>query len=163
MQTSDEELKKARLLLGEKIKHYRRVVAQLSQDALAEKAGVDRSWLINMEKGHANYGIDTLITVVTNCGASFEDFLSGLERSEFPPAHRDLHRDLNTILTSGSRELMDAARVTLDSLAERATRLRRASAKPPPNPDRGEEVGTDAARSRVKEKDSSVKAKKKPA
>lgn len=127
MIVSPEELQKARQLLGQKLKHYREAIAAKTQQALADDAGIDRSWVINIEKGHDNYSIDELISLVVNCGVSFEDFLAGLERTTVAAEHRDYHKDLNTILNSGSGDLVNGIRVNLRAIAKEAIALKSAA------------------------------------
>lgn len=117
----------ARHMLGQKLKHYRETFANLTQQELADRAKIDRSWVINIEKGHSNYSIDEFISLVTNCGVSFESFLAGLEQTNIKPEHRDFHRDLNTILNSNDDDLVNGIRVNLRAISKEAVALKAAS------------------------------------
>lgn len=119
-QAHAEDLKKARQILGEKIKRYREGFAVLTQDELARKSGVDRSWIINMEKGHENYTIDELVIVLLKCGVTFQEFLQGLDWTKAPVRHREYHDDLTLILSANSEEIETGIRVNLRAIAKEA-------------------------------------------
>ncbi len=70
-----------RAILGKNINRLR-MQRGLTQDALAERAEIDRRHVQRMEAGTANPGIDVIVRVKAALGASWDELLEGLHDSK---------------------------------------------------------------------------------
>lgn len=59
--------------VGNRIKEIRREQG-LSQEALANKAEVDRTYVTDVENGRRNISIETLLKIIIALGMSVQDF-----------------------------------------------------------------------------------------
>ncbi len=50
----------------------------LTQERFALVAGVNRSYLADIEKGNRNFGFDTLERIVSGLGVSYSEFFEGI-------------------------------------------------------------------------------------
>ena len=50
----------------------------LTQERFALVAGVNRSYLADIEKGSRNFGFDTLERIVSGLGVSYSEFFEGI-------------------------------------------------------------------------------------
>ncbi|WP_353248207.1 XRE family transcriptional regulator [Salinisphaera sp. T31B1] len=71
-----------------------RMAAQLSQQALAERASVSRRMLVNIEKGDVNVSLNTLDRIAEALGAVFHTIVQ-------PPDQIDTHR-IDTLAWAGA-------------------------------------------------------------
>ena len=65
--------------LGEKIREIRKIIG-LSQEELALKAGVDRSYIGGIERGERNVSLLTLIKIASCLNCSVADFTKGIPK-----------------------------------------------------------------------------------
>jgi len=130
MAVDPEKIAAARKWIGERVRYARGTYSQfLMQYELAEAAGVDRSWLINVEKGHENYTIETLIAIVLACGLTIEEFFLGPKSAG--EVDSQLAQNLDTVMRKGTPEMQVTIRTTLQTMADAAIR-NRAKGKSPP-------------------------------
>jgi transcriptional regulator with XRE-family HTH domain len=64
--------------IGQRIRELR-IERQLSQEALAFNAGVDRTYMSDLENGRRNVSVEILERVVVALGISFKDFFDHKE------------------------------------------------------------------------------------
>ena len=55
-----------------------RAEQSITQEELARRGGINRSYLADIEKGNRNFGIDTLDKIVTGFGLTYAEFFSEL-------------------------------------------------------------------------------------
>jgi len=67
-----------KLKVGQRIKELRKKL-QLSQEALANEAGVDRTYMTDVENGRRNVSVEILERVINALKVSFTDFFNGKE------------------------------------------------------------------------------------
>ena len=61
--------------IGERIKEIR-TAKNLSQEAVAYKAGIERSFITHIENGRRNVSVETLEKVLSGLEISFSDFFN---------------------------------------------------------------------------------------
>jgi len=107
---------------------------------LASRAKGSRHYIYLVESGKANFTIDSYVEMLAACGVSFDDAIASLRSSDIPDEHQPIYRALATVLRSNFRDLEECARVALQALAEKATRLQkiRGNDSPPTPPNRRE-------------------------
>ena len=66
-----------RTSIGERIKELRHEQG-LTQVSFSLMTGINRSYLADIEKGHRNFGLDTLSKIVQGFGITFEEFFRGI-------------------------------------------------------------------------------------
>lgn len=64
-------------IIGSRIR-TRRKALELSQEKLALKADIDRTYLAGVEQGKRNISIKNLEKILTALGVSFEEFFAGM-------------------------------------------------------------------------------------
>lgn len=64
-----------KLLVGQRIKELRHEL-KLSQEALANKAGVDRTYMTDVENGRRNISVEILQKITNALEISFADFFN---------------------------------------------------------------------------------------
>ena len=67
-----------KLKVGKRIRQLRKEI-QLSQEALALKAEVDRTYVTDVEAGNRNVSLEILERLVKALEVSFEKFFKGIE------------------------------------------------------------------------------------
>jgi transcriptional regulator with XRE-family HTH domain len=67
--------------LAQNIKYYRTKL-RLTQEELAEQAGINRSYLAGIEGGHRNTSVKTLEKLAQALGVTSADLLKPLDSSE---------------------------------------------------------------------------------
>jgi transcriptional regulator with XRE-family HTH domain len=67
-----------KLKVGQRIKELR-TEQELSQEALANKADVDRTYMTDVENGRRNISVEVLERVIKALGVSFTDFFTSKE------------------------------------------------------------------------------------
>lgn len=65
-------------LFGEKLRSLR-LVANLSQEELAHRAGVDRTYVSSCERGRRNLTLEAIVKFAGALGVKPSDLLAGLE------------------------------------------------------------------------------------
>lgn len=70
--------------VGDRIKH-KRLELGLSQDALAEKAGISKSFLSDLERGTRNVGAETLLDLGRAVGMSLDLLMTGRDSGDPNP------------------------------------------------------------------------------
>ena len=63
--------------VGQRIKEFR-AIQGLSQEKLALKADLDRTYIAGVEQGKRNISLKSLEKIVEALGVSFEDFFKGI-------------------------------------------------------------------------------------
>jgi transcriptional regulator with XRE-family HTH domain len=126
----DPRLQLAKQLMGARLKRLRQE-AGVSLSELARLADADRSYVHDIETGTANPTIEVYAKLLSVCGVDFDEFLLGLKSKASTPEHQEVHRLLSVILNSGVKELIQVTRGTLEALAEKAARLKRARSPAP--------------------------------
>ena len=63
--------------VGGRVKELR-TQQSLTQERFALVAGVNRSYLADIEKGNRNFGDDTLERIVSGLGVSYSEFFEGI-------------------------------------------------------------------------------------
>ena len=63
-----------RLAFGRRVRSIREA-AGLSQEALAEKAGLHRTYISSLERGHRNVGLDNILRLAVALGVQPSKFL----------------------------------------------------------------------------------------
>ncbi len=63
--------------VGGRVKELR-TQQSLTQERFALVAGVNRSYLADIEKGNRNFGFDTLERIVSGLGVSYSEFFEGI-------------------------------------------------------------------------------------
>ena len=63
--------------VGGRVKELR-TQQSLTQKRFALVAGVNRSYLADIEKGNRNFGFDTLERIVSGLGVSYSEFFEGI-------------------------------------------------------------------------------------
>ena len=71
------EKPEVRFNVAQRIKELRREHG-ITQERFALMVGLNRSYLADIEKGHRNFGIDTLDKIVRGFNLSYEEFFKGL-------------------------------------------------------------------------------------
>lgn len=64
--------------VGQRIKELRHKL-ELSQEALGNKAGVDRTYVTDVENGRRNISVELLEKLITALEVSFQDFFNTKE------------------------------------------------------------------------------------
>ncbi|RYD56872.1 MAG: XRE family transcriptional regulator [Sphingobacteriales bacterium] len=64
--------------VGQRVRELRHEL-QLSQEALANKAGVDRTYMTDVENGRRNISIEILEKIIGALEVSFQEFFNGKE------------------------------------------------------------------------------------
>ena len=64
-------------IIGHRIRKLR-IEQELSQEKLALKADIDRTYLAGAEQGKRNISVKSLDKIIKALGVSFEDFFKGL-------------------------------------------------------------------------------------
>lgn len=67
-----------KLKVGQRIKELRHQL-KLSQEALANKAGVDRTYMTDVENGRRNISVEILEKIIAALEVSFADFFNAKE------------------------------------------------------------------------------------
>ena len=67
-----------KLKVGQRIKELRHVL-KLSQEALANKAGVDRTYMTDVENGRRNISVEILEKIIIALDVSFSEFFNSKE------------------------------------------------------------------------------------
>ena len=67
-----------KLKVGQRIKELRHKI-ELSQEALANKAEVDRTYMTDVENGRRNISIEILEKIIKALGVSYSDFFDAKE------------------------------------------------------------------------------------
>lgn len=67
-------------IVGDALRHFR-LAAGLSQEALAARAGVHRTYIGQLERGERQPTIPVLTRVLDHIGVSWRDFGDALDRS----------------------------------------------------------------------------------
>ncbi len=62
--------------VGQRVRELRHELG-LSQEALANKAGVDRTYMTDVENGRRNISVELLEKIITALEVSFEEFFNG--------------------------------------------------------------------------------------
>ena len=62
--------------VGQRVRELRHVLG-LSQEALANKAGVDRTYMTDVENGRRNISVELLEKIIGALEVSFEEFFNG--------------------------------------------------------------------------------------
>jgi transcriptional regulator with XRE-family HTH domain len=75
----------ARRDLGDRLRAHR-LAAHLSQETLAELAGIDRKTVSRLENGHTAPPTDTLLRIAHALGRPLDQLLVGLDPDGAPPA-----------------------------------------------------------------------------
>ena len=97
--------------IGGKIRYYRKKL-DLSQEALALKAGLHPAYLGKLERNEKNPTIETMDKIVTAIGISYAEFFSDIEESSNDSSESDFYIDM---VVSGVSSLPDDK---LKSMAE---------------------------------------------
>lgn len=109
-------------MLGERIKKIRKQ-CRLSQDELAEKTGISRSTVNNIERGNQRPSVDFVMELSRLTGESTDSILL---IEELPPSEWE-HLILSAIVKEGSREqrliLADKIAIELSQQKMEITRL----------------------------------------
>jgi transcriptional regulator with XRE-family HTH domain len=63
---------------GLRIRELRKKIG-ISQEALAFKAGIDRTYMTSVENGKRNISIENIERIISALEISFQDFFSGLD------------------------------------------------------------------------------------
>ena len=102
------------LFLGEHIRE-RRVNLRLSQEALAEKAGISANTVSRIEGGQMAMGIKTFIKLVQAMEADANDLLGIIPGQETRP-HRDIARHIRRLGMTEQEIVMRTVETLADSL-----------------------------------------------
>lgn len=115
--------KTGRQFLGEQVAACRKS-ARLSVLELSKKSGTSRQSIYDIEAGQQNVCADQFEKLIRACGSDPEKWwISGLGTDEeFPRQYSDLFHMLKTITASKDDDLINAIRVSLDVVSERAAR-----------------------------------------
>ena len=70
--------------VGDRIKHRRREL-ELSQDALAQRAGISKSFLSDLETGKRSVGAETLLDLGRAMGVSLDLLMTGQDSGDPKP------------------------------------------------------------------------------
>ena len=73
---NDEELLARRLRFGQRIRELRQDRG-LSQEDLAESAGIHRTYMSSLERGLRNVGLDNILAIATALDVSPSDLFQG--------------------------------------------------------------------------------------
>lgn len=68
-------------MMGQVLRSFR-LRMELSQEALAEKAGVHRTYIGQVERGERNPSFDSLNLLLAACEVTWEEFGAELERAK---------------------------------------------------------------------------------
>lgn len=63
--------------IAERIKQLRHE-QNITQERFASMAGVNRTYLADIEKGNRNFGIDTLTRIISGFGISYAEFFANI-------------------------------------------------------------------------------------
>ncbi len=66
-----------KIKLGQRIKHIRQNMG-ISQEQLALKSGLDRTYMTSVENGHRNVSIKNIEKIIRALETNFEEFFKGL-------------------------------------------------------------------------------------
>lgn len=67
-----------KLLVGQRVRELRHKL-RLSQEALANKAGVDRTYITDVENGRRNISVELLEKIIKALEVSFAEFFNSKE------------------------------------------------------------------------------------
>lgn len=67
-----------KLQVGQRVRELRHKL-ELSQEALANKAGVDRTYMTDVENGRRNISVEILEKIIKALEVSFSEFFNGKE------------------------------------------------------------------------------------
>ena len=67
-----------KLKVGQRIRELRKEL-ELSQEALANEAGVDRTYMTDVENGRRNISVEILEKIISALNVSFADFFNAKE------------------------------------------------------------------------------------
>ncbi len=67
-----------KLKVGQRIKDLRKKL-ELSQEALANKANVDRTYMTDVENGRRNISVEVLERIIIGLGVSYSEFFNSKE------------------------------------------------------------------------------------
>jgi transcriptional regulator with XRE-family HTH domain len=93
-------------IIGERLRNIRKQQG-LSQEVLAEKAGLHNTYIGQVERGEKNLTIETLEKIVTALNTSFEDLFSLLQPSNITADKTTLNTLLSRLNTLTIDEQMD--------------------------------------------------------
>jgi len=79
--------------VGGKIRYYRKKL-DLSQEALALKAGLHPAYLGKLERNEKNPTVETMDKIVTAIGISYAEFFSDIEENSNHSSKRDFYIDM---------------------------------------------------------------------
>ena len=79
--------------VGEKIRYYHKKL-DLSQEALALKAGLHPAYLGKLERNEKNPTVETMDKIVTAIGISYAEFFSDIEGNSNDSSERDFYIDM---------------------------------------------------------------------
>jgi len=79
--------------IGGKIRYYRKKL-DLSQEALALKAGLHPAYLGKLERNEKNPTIETMDKIVTAIGISYAEFFSDIKENSNESSERDFYIDM---------------------------------------------------------------------
>lgn len=87
-------------LIGQRIKELRRA-SNMSQETLAEKAGISSKYLSSIERGMENPTLDTFISLVAALGIEFRDLF---DFSHHGKSQKELKESVSALLDKGGEE-----------------------------------------------------------
>jgi transcriptional regulator with XRE-family HTH domain len=74
-QRNDDELRAQRLSFGLRVRNLRQA-RRLSQEELAELAGVHRTYVSSLERGQRNVGLDNILAIAAALGVPASDLFA---------------------------------------------------------------------------------------
>ena len=102
------------LLLGERIRNQR-IKLCLSQEALAEKAGISANTVSRIEGGQMSMGIGTFIKLVQAMGADANDLLGIVPELE-KKQHQDIFYRISHLKAADQKIVLRTVETLVDSL-----------------------------------------------